>query len=178
MKEGGELHNDVVVATVMANLGFRRALEERGIDVLTAPVGDKYVAEVMAEHGSVLGGEQSGHVIFAAHSTTGDGILTGLQVASMVSSSGSPLSELAHFFEPFPQFLINVTVRDRGALDGSKELWDQIHEAEARLGSNGRVLVRASGTEQIVRVMVEAADGEVARRTAEDLAEAVRSHLV
>jgi phosphoglucosamine mutase len=177
MKEAGELRNDIVVATVMANLGFRRALEERGIDVLAAPVGDKHVAEAMAEHGSLLGGEQSGHVIFARHSTTGDGILTGLQVASIVSSSGSRLSELAHFFEPFPQVLINVTVRDRAALDGAKELWDQIRDAERSLGSDGRVLVRASGTERIVRVMVEAADGEVARRTAEELAETVRSHL-
>ena len=177
MKEAGELRNDVVVSTVMANLGFRRALEERGIEVLAAPVGDKYVAEAMAEHGSVLGGEQSGHVIFARHSTTGDGILTGLQVASIVSSSGSRLSELAHFFEPFPQVLINVTVKDRGALDGATELWDQLRDAEAGLGSDGRVLVRASGTERIVRVMVEAADGEVARRTAEELADAVRSYL-
>jgi phosphoglucosamine mutase len=177
MKEAGELSSDIVVATVMANLGFRRALEERGIEVMAAPVGDKHVAEAMAEHGSMLGGEQSGHVIFARHSTTGDGILTGLQVASIVGSTGSRLSELAHFFEPFPQVLINVTVRDRGALDGSKELWDQIGDAERSLGFNGRVLVRASGTEPIVRVMVEAADGEVARRTAEELAEAVRSHL-
>ena len=177
MKEAGDLRNDVVVSTVMANLGFRRALEERGIEVLAAPVGDKYVAEAMAEHGSVLGGEQSGHVIFARHSTTGDGILTGLQVASIVSSSGSRLSELAGFFEPFPQVLINVTVKDRGALDGATELWDQIRDAEASLGSDGRVLVRASGTERIVRVMVEAADGEVARRTAEELADAVRSYL-
>jgi phosphoglucosamine mutase len=177
MKEAGELRNDIVVATVMANLGFRRALEERGIDVLAAPVGDKHVAEAMAEHGSLLGGEQSGHVIFARHSTTGDGILTGLQVASIVASSGSRLSELAHFFEPFPQVLINVTVRNRGALDGAKEVWDQISDAERSLGSDGRVLVRASGTEPIVRVMVEAADGAVARRTAEELAGAVRSHL-
>jgi phosphoglucosamine mutase len=177
MKEAGELRNDVVVSTVMANLGFRRALEERGIEVLAAPVGDKYVAEAMAEHGSVLGGEQSGHVIFARHSTTGDGILTGLQVASIVASSGSRLSELADFFEPFPQVLINVAVKDRGALDGTRELWDRIRDAEASLGSDGRVLVRASGTERIVRVMVEAADGEVARRTAEELADAVRSQL-
>jgi phosphoglucosamine mutase len=177
MKEAGELRNDIVVATVMANLGFRRALEERGIEVMAAPVGDKHVAEAMAERGSQLGGEQSGHVIFARHSTTGDGILTGLQVASIVASSGSRLSELAHFFEPFPQVLINVTVRNRGALDGAREVWDQISAAERSLGSDGRVLVRASGTEPIVRVMVEAADGDVARRTAEDLADAVRSHL-
>jgi phosphoglucosamine mutase len=177
MKEVGELHNDIVVSTVMANLGFLRALEERGIEVLAAPVGDKHVVEAMAEHGAVLGGEQSGHVIFARHSTTGDGILTGLQVASIVASSGSPLSELAHFFESYPQVLINVTVRDRGALDGATELWDRIRDAETSLGSEGRVLVRASGTERIVRVMVEAADGEVAHRTAGVLADAVRSHL-
>jgi phosphoglucosamine mutase len=177
MKEAGELGNDTVITTVMANLGFRRALEERGIDVLTAPVGDKHVAEAMAEHGSMLGGEQSGHVIFARHATTGDGILTGLQVASILASSDSRLSELAHFFEPFPQVLINVNVSDRRALESAAELWDEIRRAEQALGSDGRVLVRASGTESIVRVMVEAAGEGVARRTAEELAEAVRSHL-
>lgn len=177
LKEKGDLAKDLVVGTVMANLGFRRALAERGIEVLTAPVGDRFVVEQMRESGAVLGGEQSGHVVFAAHSTTGDGILTALQVASAVAASDATLSSLAHVFEPFPQVLINVPVRDRSALEGAEELWERVHAAEAKLGEDGRVLLRASGTEQLVRVMVEAADAEVARSTAEQLAAAVEDGL-
>lgn len=177
LKEKGELANDLVVATVMANLGFRRALAERGIEVLTAPVGDRFVVEQMRETGAVLGGEQSGHVVFAAHSTTGDGILTALQVASAVAASDATLSRLAHVFEPFPQVLINVPVRDRSALEGAEELWERVQVAEAQLGEDGRVLLRASGTEQLVRVMVEAADEDVARSTAEQLAAAIDHSL-
>lgn len=177
LKEKGDLTKDLVVGTVMANLGFRRGLAERGIEVLTAPVGDRFVVEQMRETGAVLGGEQSGHVVFAAHSTTGDGILTALQVASAVAASDATLSSLAHVFEPFPQVLINVPVRDRSALEGAEELWERVHVAEAKLGEDGRVLLRASGTEQLVRVMVEAADEEVARSTAEQLAAAVGDTL-
>lgn len=177
LKEAGELKNDLVIGTVMANLGFRKALEERGIEVFTAPVGDKFVAEAMAERGAVLGGEQSGHVIFASHATTGDGLLTGLQVAQAVATSSSTLGRLTNLFEQYPQVLINVEVADREALDGARELWDLVEETSARLGDDGRVLLRASGTESLVRVMVEAADESTARRTAEDLAEAVTRYL-
>ena len=103
----------------MANLGFRRALEERGIEVVQAPVGDKYVVEAMSERGAVLGGEQSGHIIFAEHATTGDGILAGLKVAEAVTASGRPLSQLAHVFEPVPQVLINVPVGNRDGLESA-----------------------------------------------------------
>lgn len=177
MHERGELHNDMVVATVMSNLGFRRALEQRGIEVIVAPVGDKYVAEVMTETGAVLGGEQSGHVIFGRLATTGDGILTGLHVALARAENGRPLSQMVDFYETFPQVLINVETSGKDRLDESKELWDEIKGAEATLGEDGRVLVRASGTEPLVRVMVEAADGAVAERVASDLADSVRRHL-
>jgi phosphoglucosamine mutase len=166
----GALKDNLVVATVMSNLGFRRALEEAGIEVITAPVGDKYVAEAMAERGAILGGEQSGHVIFAEHATTGDGILTGLQLAGILGGSDEPLSKLAHFYEPFPQVLINVPVRSRDELQTTEELWEAVRTVEASLGDDGRVLLRPSGTEPLVRVMVEAADRDVAERSAASLA--------
>jgi phosphoglucosamine mutase len=177
MLEAGELAHSVVVATVMSNLGFRRALEARGIEIVTSPVGDKFVAEAMAESGAVLGGEQSGHIIFGSHSGTGDGILTGLQIGRAVVGAGAPLSRLAHFYEPFPQVLLNVEVPAPEKLDSALALWDEIGRAESSLGADGRVLVRASGTERVVRVMVEAHSEIEARRTAETLAAAVRSHL-
>jgi phosphoglucosamine mutase len=177
MHDAGELKNNLVIATVMANLGFRRALEAKGIEVFAAPVGDKFVAEAMADRGAMLGGEQSGHVIFGAHSTTGDGLLTGLQVAHAVASSSSTLSRLTDLFEPYPQVLINVTVADRAGLEGAEAVWDEVKAAESQLGEDGRILLRASGTEPLVRVMVEAADPAVARSTAEDLAAVVEKHL-
>ncbi len=177
MHSDGTLKNDIVVSTVMANLGFRRALRERGIEVITAPVGDKFVAEAMADSGAVLGGEQSGHVIFAEHTTTGDGILTGLQVCATLADSPSPLSVLAHVFEPFPQVLINVPVRSRDELEGAEELWAEVKKVEGSLGEHGRVLLRASGTEPLVRVMVEDEDERVAKSTAESLADSVKRLL-
>jgi phosphoglucosamine mutase len=177
LHEAGELDNNVVVATVMANLGFHRALTERGIDVVAAPVGDKFVAEAMAGHGAVLGGEQSGHIIFARHATTGDGVLTGLKIADALATSDRPLSELSDVFEPYPQVLLNVRVASKELVDAAEELWNEVRRAEAGLGEDGRVLVRASGTEPIVRVRVEAADGGTAQRTAERLARAVRRAL-
>ena len=173
----GKLHNAMMVATVMSNLGFLRALEHRGIEVVTAPVGDKFVAEAMAETGAVLGGEQSGHVIFGQHATTGDGVLTGLQIALAVAESHTRLSELAGFYEPFPQVLVNVATSAKDRLEREEALWDDVRAAEASLGEDGRVLVRASGTEPLVRVMVEAADAAAAEKVAHQLAESVRHHL-
>ena len=173
----GELDNNMVIATVMSNLGFKRALEEKGIEVVFAPVGDKFVAAAMAQHGAMLGGEQSGHVILGRHSTTGDGILAGLQVADIVSASEKSLSQLAHFFEPFPQVLINVEVAAKHRLDAHETIWESVRSAEAALGQDGRVLLRASGTEPVVRVMVEAADPDMAQSVADGLAESVRAHL-
>jgi phosphoglucosamine mutase len=173
----GKLENNVVVSTVMANLGFRRALQERGIEVLSAPVGDKHVAHEMARSGAVLGGEQSGHIIWARHSSTGDGILTGLQIAAAVASGGESLSKLAALYSSFPQVLINVEVGSRDALAGAEDLWREVEAAESSLGDDGRILLRASGTEPVVRVMVEATKASVAQRTAEAVAAAVQRHL-
>jgi len=177
LMDEGELKDGVVVATVMSNLGFVRALEERGIEVVAAPVGDKFVAMEMAQRNATLGGEQSGHVIFGKHSTTGDGTLTGLHLAAVLKNSDAPLSKLAHFFEPFPQVLINVEVPDRDGLTDARDVWDAVAEAEAALGDDGRVLLRPSGTEPLVRVMVEAADKTKAEQTASELAEMVRRAL-
>ena len=177
LHEAGALKNDLVVTTVMANLGLKRALEAKGIEVFTTPVGDKFVVEAMVERGAVLGGEQSGHMIFAEHATTGDGLLAGLQVAEAVVSSSTTLSRLTDLFEPYPQVLINVEVADRDALEDARALWDEVEAANARLGDEGRVLLRASGTEPVVRVMVEAADPDAARRIAEDIGSSVTRHL-
>jgi phosphoglucosamine mutase len=179
LHDNSRLHNDIVVATVMANLGFKRALEERGIEVVQAPVGDKYVMEAMVQREAVLGGEQSGHLIFAEHATTGDGILAALQVAAAARASGEPFSRLAHVFESVPQVLINinVTVAGRAGFESSEALWDEVRLAEESLGADGRVLLRASGTEPVVRVMVEALDAKVAEQTANRLAEVVRTEL-
>ena len=166
-----------VVVTVMSNLGFRRALEERGLEVVITPVGDRFVAEAMKTTDAVIGGEQSGHVIFGAHSSTGDGILTGLHLAHIASSRPDPLSKLAHFFEPFPQVLLNVPVTDKGRLDAAADVWAEVEKVEGDLGADGRVLVRESGTEPLVRVMVEASNEDLARSAAERLAAVVRAQL-
>lgn len=171
------LENNIVVGTVMSNLGFVRALEAGGIEFIAAPVGDRFVVEAMGESGAILGGEQSGHVIFAEHATTGDGLLTSLQIAQIVAQSGEPLSRLAGFYEPFPQVLINVEVASKQRLDSEESIWDRVAEVESGLGEDGRVLLRPSGTESLVRVMVEARDAAVAREAAERLAEVVRARL-
>ena len=177
MHEAGQLKNNLVVTTVMTNLGFHRALQDRGIEVAAAPVGDKHVAETMADRGAMLGGEQSGHVIWAEHSTTGDGVLTGMKLAEIVATSDRPLSELCDVFETYPQVLINVPVASRGALQSAEPVWAEVRKSEAELGDDGRVLLRASGTEPLVRVMVEAVDETTARRTAESLARVVEREL-
>jgi phosphoglucosamine mutase len=171
------LTHSLVVATVMSNLGFVRALEGHGIEVIAAPVGDKHVAEEMAKRGAVLGGEQSGHVIFGDHSTTGDGILTGLHLAQAVAASDEPLSALVHWWEPWSQVLINVPATAKDRLDQAEAVWAEVARVEASLGDDGRVLLRPSGTEPLVRVMVEAADASAAEAGANRLAEAVRTHL-
>jgi phosphoglucosamine mutase len=131
----------------------------------------------MSSRGAVLGGEQSGHIIFSEHATTGDGILAGLKIAEAVVSSGQPLSRLAHVFEPVPQVLINVKVGDRDGLESAEALWAEVRRLEDEMGEDGRVLLRPSGTEPLVRVMVEAVDEAVARRNAEALADLVGQHL-
>ena len=177
LRDAGQLTDDTVVSTVMANLGFKLAMAEQGVRLVETAVGDRYVLEVMLRDGFVLGGEQSGHVLFTRHATTGDGTLTAVQLMGRMAATGLPLGELAGVMNRLPQLLINVRVADKSKADGSAELAAAIVEAEARLGSSGRVLVRPSGTEPIVRVMVEATDQVVAREVAESLAAVVESAL-
>ena len=177
MNEAGTLDRNIVIATVMANMGFHRALSAKGIEVISCPVGDKYVGEAIRDHGAALGGEQSGHVIFGHHSTTGDGVMTGLKVAELVRNSNESLSSMAEIFETYPQVLINVPVGRDKDLDSAAALWERVAEVESTLGDSGRVLLRASGTEPLVRVMVEAAEKRVAQTIAEDLARAVEREL-
>ncbi|MFI1431577.1 phosphoglucosamine mutase [Streptomyces lydicus] len=177
MREAGVLRKNTVVATVMSNLGFKLALEREGIDLVRTAVGDRYVLEEMKAHGFALGGEQSGHVIVLDHATTGDGTLTGLMLAARVAATGRTLGELAGVMERLPQILVNVPDVDRSRVATSPELTAAVAEAERELGATGRVLLRPSGTEPLVRVMVEAADIEQARAVAERLADVVKSAL-
>lgn len=170
LHDRGLLVDDTVVVTVMTNLGFRLAMEERGIGVHTTQVGDRYVLEALGEHGYSIGGEQSGHVIFPSHATTGDGMLTGLVLLDVIARSGRPLADLAAAaMTQLPQVLVNVATSERIA-DPAAVLAPQIAEAEAELGATGRVLVRASGTEPLVRVMVEAPTAAQAQSIATTLA--------
>ncbi|MEW2621159.1 phosphoglucosamine mutase [Streptomyces sp. NPDC048106] len=177
MRERSELRADTVVATVMSNLGFKLAMEKAGIRLVQTAVGDRYVLEEMKQHGFALGGEQSGHVIILDHATTGDGTLTGLLLAARVAQSGRSLRELASVMERLPQVLVNVPDVDKSRVRTSADLAAAVVEAERELGGTGRVLLRPSGTEPLVRVMVEAADIEHARSVAGRLADAVKSAL-
>jgi len=177
MREAGTLRGDTVVATVMSNLGFKLAMEREGLTLVQTAVGDRYVLESMKEHGYALGGEQSGHVIVLDHATTGDGTLTGLMLAARVAATGKSLGELAAVMERLPQILINVKDVDKSRVTTSAELAAAVADAERELGTTGRVLLRSSGTEPLVRVMVEAADIEQARAVAQRLADVVKSAL-
>jgi len=177
MKQRGLLKDDTLVATVMSNLGLRVAMEQHGIRMLQTAVGDRYVLEALTEHGLSLGGEQSGHVIMTSHATTGDGILTGLQIVSEMARSGKTLAELASVMTVFPQVMINVRGVNHRALAGNDEIAAAVVAAETELGSAGRVLLRPSGTEPMVRVMVEAASQYDAQRIAESLAAVVQRAL-
>ncbi|MFK4109605.1 phosphoglucosamine mutase [Streptomyces sp. NPDC002176] len=177
MREHSALAADTVVATVMSNLGFKLAMERAGIRLVQTAVGDRYVLEEMKEHGFALGGEQSGHVIILDHATTGDGTLTGLLLAARVAETGRALRELASVMDRLPQVLVNVPDVDRSRVRTSADLAAAVGEAERELGETGRVLLRPSGTEPLVRVMVEAADIDQARTIAGRLADAVKSAL-
>ena len=177
MKERGALADDTLVATVMSNLGLHKAMEANGISVVTTAVGDRYVLEALDEHGYSLGGEQSGHVIMSEFATTGDGILTGLHLVAEMARTGKSLAELASVMTIFPQVMINVRGVDHHALKQDDAIADAVASAERELGDTGRVLLRPSGTEPMVRVMVEASDHETAERIAAELAEIVRTRL-
>jgi len=176
-KAGGRLPEDTVVVTVMANLGFRQAMRQAGITMVETDVGDRYVLEAMEKGGWTLGGEQSGHVIFRDLATTGDGILTGLQVLDVMVRSGRSLAELASVVERLPQVLRNVAIAPGRPLGGERDLAAAIADVEAGLGDAGRVLVRASGTEPVIRVMVEAETMEAAEAATRTLCDAVTRAL-
>jgi phosphoglucosamine mutase len=177
LHEAGRLPAGTVVATVMSNLGFKLALQGHGLKILETAVGDRYVLEAMREGGYGFGGEQSGHVIMLEHGTTGDGLLTGLHLLGAVARRGRPLDELAKCMTRLPQVLINVRGVDKARAKTSEELRAAISAAELELGASGRVLIRPSGTEPMVRVMVEAAAEDQAHTIAERLADVVRTHL-
>ena len=166
-----------VVGTVMSNLGFVKAMEGTGIKVEKTAVGDRYVLENMLANNHVLGGEQSGHIILREHANTGDGVLTALQLMQVMAATKKPLAELASVMKRFPQVLINVKEVDKSKLDSAEKIAASIAAHEAALGKSGRVLVRASGTESLVRVMVEAEDLTQAEKIASDIAAVVKSEL-
>jgi phosphoglucosamine mutase len=177
MHEQGVLRGNTLVATVMSNLGMIQALEKEGIVVEQTAVGDRYVLEGMKQGGYVLGGEQSGHVVMLDHGTTGDGTLTGLMLASRVAATGRSLADLASIMSHFPQVMINVKDVDKGRLESNDAVASAVRDAESELGDSGRVLLRKSGTEPVVRVMVEAVDEVQAQSLAERLVGIVRAEL-
>jgi len=177
MRRAGRLANDTIVTTVMANLGFFKAARELGLGTAQTAVGDRYVMEEMRRGGFNLGGEQSGHVIFLDYNTTGDGILTALQLAATVVASGRPLSELKTMMQKFPQVLVNVRVADKSGLKDNEAIASAIRDVEAALGENGRVLVRPSGTESLIRVMAEGPEKDVIEAHVGRIADVVRSEL-
>lgn len=177
MRAAGRLHADTVVATVMSNLGFVQAMRREGIGVRQTKVGDRYVLEAMKAGGYSLGGEQSGHVIMSEHATTGDGILTALHVLARMADTDTSLADLAGVMQRLPQVLVNVSGVDKSRTDDDPLVAAAVAEAEAELGESGRVLLRPSGTEPLVRVMVEAVTADHAQQVADRLADVVRERL-
>lgn len=173
MQEGGELASNTLVATVMSNLGLHLAMRSAAIEVLTTSVGDRYVLEELRAGEYSLGGEQSGHIVLPTFGTTGDGIVTGLRLMSRMAQTGKSLAALAEPMQTLPQVLINVHVADKATVAEAPSVRDAVAEAEAELGDTGRILLRPSGTEQVVRVMVEAKDEDTARQLAVRVAEQV-----
>ncbi|MEO6830150.1 MAG: phosphoglucosamine mutase [Acidobacteriaceae bacterium] len=171
------LATNTVIATTMSNMGLEAALRTDGIRMLRAAVGDKYVLEEMQRHGAVLGGEQSGHILFLDRSTTGDGLLTALLMLDILHRSGQTLSWLKRDMKVFPQVILNVRVREKRPMEGLPEVMAAIHDADAELEGNGRVVVRYSGTEALARVMIEAESEQVMQRHANRIADAIRAEL-
>ncbi len=177
MKRCGTLRSDAVVGTVMSNLGLEHALARESLRLLRTPVGDKYVLEEMLRSGSNLGGEQSGHVIFRDLATTGDGLLTALQMLRIISDEQKPLEQLVQGLEIFPQTIRNVRVREKVPLEMLPQVMEQIRSSEKRLESSGRVLVRYSGTELLARVMVEAESAAEVERYASAIVRAIEQNI-
>lgn len=180
MKENNKLKNNTAVVTVMSNMGFFKFCEKNGINCVKTKVGDRYVLEEMVKNGYVIGGEQSGHIIFLDHATTGDGQMSAIQVLNVLKSTGKKISELASEMQVYPQVLINVRVSNFGKarLDKDEEVQLAIREASEELGDTGRVLVRVSGTEPLVRVMLEGEDYNQIKSLAESIAKVIEERLV
>ena len=177
MKRLGQLAGNGVVATVMSNIGLEVALRESGIDMVRCPVGDKYVMEEMIKRGLSLGGEQSGHIIFSEHLFTGDGIVTALSVLRIMADTGRELADLAKELVTYPQVLLNVRVREKKDLSSVPAVAAAMHRVEGRLAGEGRLLVRYSGTEPLLRVMIEGKDQEQIQAWAAEIVSTVREHL-
>jgi phosphoglucosamine mutase len=177
LKQAGQLPGDLVVATVMSNLGLEKALGSHGIQMLRTPVGDKYVLEEMLKRGAAIGGEQSGHVIFLQHATTGDGLLTALRVLEIVHKSGKTLDALIEEIKAFPQKLVNVRVKHKRPLSELPAVQAEIQAAESAFNGSGRVVVRFSGTEPLARVMIEAKTNEEVEEWTGRIADAIRAEL-
>jgi phosphoglucosamine mutase len=177
LKRKGLLKNNLVVSTVMSNLGLRLALKELGIRHLMAPVGDRYVLQQMNAEGAVIGGEDSGHMIFLDQHTTGDGMLTALRLIEIMREENRPLSELSRVMTVFPQVLLNIDVREKRAIEDVPEIMTAIRSVEDRLGEKGRVLVRYSGTQPLCRVMVEGPDKDLTRHYCQQISDAVKAAL-
>lgn len=174
LKEKGELLNNTVVTTVMSNIGLYKAFDRLGIGYAKTAVGDRFVYEYMRENGNRLGGEESGHIIFSKYASTGDGILTSLKLTEVMLSLGKKASELSEGLVIFPQKLISVRVTDKPSAMGDSDVTNAVKEAEAELGNNGRILVRESGTEPVIRVMVEAQSDEICNRLTEKVASVIK----
>lgn len=177
MKQRGMLRNNTVVGTVMSNLGFIKALEAEGIKVVQSKVGDRYVIREMQEHGAILGGEQSGHIIFLDHNTTGDGLVSALQVMRIMMETGKKLSELSQVVQRYPQICLNVPVVSKPPLGTLTHVQGRVSEVEKQLGDKGRVLIRYSGTEPICRVMVEGIEEQQVHQFADQIATAVKEEI-
>lgn len=177
LKERGQLKQGTVVSTVMSNLGFYKGLEEHGVQSVQTAVGDRYVVEEMKKNGYNLGGEQSGHIIFLDYNTTGDGLLTGLQLANIMKATNKPLSELAGEMKKYPQVLVNIRVTDKHHVTDNEKVKAVIEQVEAEMNGNGRILVRPSGTEPLVRVMAEAATAELCQEYVNRIAAVVEEEM-
>jgi phosphoglucosamine mutase len=173
MKEHGQLANNKIVTTVMSNIGLYKALDEKGIEYEKTAVGDKYVYENMTTNGHCLGGEQSGHIIFSKHATTGDGILTSLKIMEAIIESKATLSELMRDLRIFPQLLVNVKVTDKNEIMENEKLKEVADKVSKELGSEGRLLLRPSGTEPLIRVMVEAETDELCKKYVDEVVDVI-----
>lgn len=178
MNRAGKLKDSTIVSTVMSNIGFYKATEKLALKTAKTAVGDRYVMEEMRRGGFNLGGEQSGHVIFLDHNTTGDGMLTGIQLVDTLKASGKKMSELKSLMKQYPQVLVNVRVQDKRNYEGNPAIAEAIEQVEQQLGDNGRVLVRASGTESLIRVMAEGPDKDELEQFVGQIVDVVKKELV